>query len=125
MPVAIFAMLTTAIAGCAPKPTTAADVTRYTSLRLCDGGAVRDLTTPEERDTAPGFSFHVDVVLPLACKEDFERQLATLAGSQCAHLAQGIGCFVEDASVRGATKKHTSVMARPLGGAHYDLRFYE
>jgi len=87
VPVAIFAMLTTAIAGCAPKATTAADVTRYTSLRLCDGGQVRDLTTPEERDTTPRFSFHVEVVLPPACKEDFEKQLATLADGQCAHDA--------------------------------------
>lgn len=124
VPAAIFAVLMTAT-GCAPKPTTAADVKQYTSLRLCNGAKVRDLTTPEERDTTPGFSFHVDLVLPPACKADFESQLATLGGGQCVHSAEGADCLVQDASVHGATKKHTSIMAKALGGARYDLRFYE
>jgi len=116
-------MLMTAT-GCAPKSITADDVRHYTSLRLCDGAKVRDLTTPEARDTVPGFSYHVDLVLPPACKADFESQLATLGGGQCAHSAEGLDCFVEDASTHGTTKKHTSIMAKAQGGARYDLRFY-
>ena len=93
----------------------------YRSLRLCNGAVVRDLTTPEERDTTPGFSFHVDLALPPACKADFEKQLATLAGADCI----AADCFVEDTSVHGATKKHTTIMTRALGGTRYDLRFFE
>jgi hypothetical protein len=118
---AILAMLATAIAGCTPKPMTAADVDKYTSLRLCNGTVVRDLTTPDERDATPGFSFHVDLALPPACRADFENQLATLAGADCI----AADCFVEDTSVHGATKKHTIIMTRALGGTRYDLRFYE
>jgi hypothetical protein len=120
-----YTILSVAAFGCAPQRATVADIARYTSLRLCNGTIVHDLTSPGERDTTPGFSFHVEVVLPPTCTADFERQIAMLGGDACSAWPQRTECFVEDASTRGATKKHSTIMAKALGGAHYDLRFYE
>lgn len=123
-PVTLLAFLTTAIASCSPKPVTPNDVTRYTGVRLCDGAQVRDLTTPQERDTTPGYSFHVELLLPPTCEGAFEGQLAAFPASSCAHMAPASPCSVDDASLGGATKKPTTIIATPLGGGRYDLRFY-
>jgi len=40
-------------------------------------------------------------------------------------MLQGKACSVEDASLGGATNKHTTIVAISLSGGRYDLRFYE
>jgi hypothetical protein len=112
--------------GCSAAPVNASDVKRYTGVRLCDAATVRDRTTPEERDTTPGFSFHVVLRMPAACQRDFEAQLAEIAGAECPNWPHAQrACLILDASKRGSTKKHTTVNATALGGGLYDLRFYE
>lgn len=88
-PVTLLGFLTLAVASCSPKPLIPADVTRYTGIRLCDGAQVRDLTSRQERDVTPGYSFHVEVLLPPTCEGAFEEQLAAFPVGSCAHMVQG------------------------------------
>lgn len=103
-------------------PVTVRDINNYTGIVLCPAAAVRDLTTKEERDTTPGFSFHVTVGLTPDCAASFERQLATLSPTECTlERVRASGCFVQDAYP--TSTKHSSIMVHPLGGNRFDLRF--
>jgi hypothetical protein len=116
-----FALL---LASCSAPPVRASDITHYTGLTLCPGARVTDLTTPEERDTTPGFSFHVVLTLDRACEAQLIQQLAELSARDCSPAwTRKNGCVVLDASVGGRTRKHTSVGVTPLGSGRYDLRF--
>jgi hypothetical protein len=113
--------------GCAPPaPVGADDVTRYTGLTLCPGSLITDRTTAEERDTVPGFSFHVVLKLDQSCEAKLIDQLARLSPRGCPPAwTRQRGCYIEDASVVGLTKKRTSIMITPAGAGRYDLRFYQ
>lgn len=109
---------------CAPaEPVSRSTITQYTGLELCADVDVRDLTTPQERDTVPGFSFHVELGMTPQCRQAFERQLAEMGCS--ATLTPAHGCHVEDASGHGRTRHHASIMVRPLSNGRYDLRVYQ
>jgi hypothetical protein len=119
------ALLSIVMDGCSTGPVTATVVKRYTRLRLCPAAGVQDLTTTEERDMTPGFSFHVALRLPASCQEDFEAQLVSLAGPECPdwpHASRS--CFIMDASRRGSTKKHATIVVTVIGEGRYDIRFY-
>jgi hypothetical protein len=105
------------------SPVTAKDIQHYTGIELCPAAAVHDLTSKEERDTTPGFSFHVTLGVPSDCVASFERQLAKLSPSECSpERVLGPGCFVRDAYPTAG--KHTSIMVHRLGDNRFDLRFY-
>jgi hypothetical protein len=112
------------LSGCSANPLTISDFKHYTGIALCPAARFRDVTTPEERDTTPGFSFHVKLGLSPKCAKDFERQLAALSPPECAsNLLRPDGCHVEDAyAVAGV---HTSIIARPIATGEYDVRFWE
>lgn len=113
-------------AACSANPMMRADVSRYTGLQLCEATAVRDLTSREERDTTPGFSFHVQLDLPADCEAALAAQMARLEPAHCGSWPKVSRiCFIQDASIRGPAKKHTTIMAEALGGGRYDVRFYE
>jgi hypothetical protein len=102
------------------------EVERYTGLTLCAETLVEDRTTPEERDTAPGFSLHVLLHLNQTCEVKLIEQLAALAPLDCPpNWTRQNGCYIEDASVGGRTEKRSSILIRPLGPGSYDLRFYQ
>ena len=85
---------------------------------------MKDLTTPEERDTVPGFSYHVALQLDATCEASFRRQLALLRSSSCEAAADlSRGCFVQDAYPRAS--EHTSIAVSSRGSGGYDMRFYE
>jgi hypothetical protein len=119
------ALILPALAGCSPKPLGLADIEHYTGLRPCEGSVARDLTTNAERNTTPGFSFHVQLQVPPACTGPFEAQVRALPGAHCGGWPQSARtCFVED-EPKGRAQKHTNVAAHTLGGASYDLRLWE
>ena len=112
------------VSGCSANPITTDDVRHDTGISLCQSTLVRDLTSSEERDTVPGFSFHVEFSLDSACESSFRKQLAELPTSSCAlttDLSQA--CYVEDAFPKAA--EHTSIMVSALGRRTYDMRFYQ
>lgn len=111
--------------GCAPRPMDVSELRHYTGLKLCDGARVHDLSTRQERDTTPGFSFHVTLAMPQMCRSSFEGQVRRLAGGNCASLSDRFACFVMDASASGTTHIHTSLAVQQTAGSEYDLRFYE
>lgn len=105
-------------------PVTVRDFKRYTGVALCPAAQIRDLTTPEERDTTPGFSFHVRLKLNRTCAAAFERQLARVSPSDCAsNLLRPHGCTVDDAYA--ASGMHTSIATVPIAPGEYDVRFWE
>lgn len=116
---------TLAVEGCGhPQPISAADVHHYTGLQLCPTAQVIDLTTPRERDTVPGFSYHIRLDLDRTCGSSLQTQLAKLWPSECpAAKLNADGCFIQDAWPKAA--KHTTIVMRPLGGNRFDLAFYE
>jgi len=105
-------------------PVTKSGIERYTGIKLCPGATVHDLTTVEERDTTPGFSYHVTLDVPLSCAASFERQLAALSHNECTpERLRRTGCFMQD--VYPAVEKRSSMMIGPLRANRFDLRFYE
>lgn len=109
--------------GCARAESIDASFVReYTGLQLCPGAVVRDLTTVEERDTTPGFSFHVELVMDASCIAEFEQQLGVMG---CPTPLSAVGCYVQDASKHGLTERHTSLMIGPSSEGQFDLRFYQ
>lgn len=113
----------TSLGACSAAPVKSADVEHYTGILLCPSAVVRDLTTGEERNTTPGFSFHVEIVVKSACEASFRKQLAALPTSGCAATANlSGGCFVKDAFPKAS--KSTSIMVFASGEHRYDLRFY-
>ena len=112
-----------AVGGCAQaEPVDPAFLREYTGLRLCQGAVIRDLTTPAERDTTPGFSLHVQVTMNGTCISDFERQLSAM---DCPTPLSSSGCGVQDTSRYGVTRRHTSLTIHPMSEGRYDLRFYQ
>src|SRR3954464_5487930 len=96
------------VGACSPTPVTVADVRRYTGIGLCDAAGLKDLTTHEERETVPGFSYHVALQFDATCEASFRRQLALLPASSCDRTADlSRGCFVQDAYPTAS--KHTSI----------------
>ena len=63
---------------------TVLDIKDFTGIELCPAAAVQDVTTKEERDTTPGFSFHVIVWLALKCAALFKRQVVAISRTECA-----------------------------------------
>jgi hypothetical protein len=111
------------LAGCGADPGSVDGVHHYTGLALCDGTKVNDLTTPEERETVPGFSYHVAFRLDAACQASFRRQLAELPGNNCpANGDLSRGCSVQDAYPKA--NKHTTITVTSLGSGQYDMRFF-
>lgn len=109
--------------GCArAEPVNASSVREYTGLRLCPGAVVRDLTATEQRDTTPGFSFHVELAMNASCTSEFERQLRAMG---CPTPLSTGGCYVQDASKYGVTERHTSISIHPSSAGRYNLRFYQ
>ena len=112
------------VSACSADPVTTADVRRYTGLSLCSSASVRDLTSNQERDTTPGYYFHVRIALDPTCDSSFRNQLAGLPKSGCTTAASlNQGCYVEDAYPKAA--KHTSIMVSEVGRRTYDMRFYQ
>ena len=112
------------VSACSPTPVTVADVRHYTGIGLCDAAGLKDLTTQQERDTVPGFSYHVALNLNATCEASFRRQLAQLPTSSCYAAADlSGGCFVQDAYPTAS--KHTSIVVTSLGSGRYDMSFYE
>jgi len=111
------------ISACSADPVTAVDIRHYTGLSLCEGAPVKDLTTRQERDTVPGFSYHVAFRLNASCEASFREQLAALPTSGC-HATGDLsrGCAVEDAYPKA--DKHTAIMVTSLGSGQYEMRFY-
>lgn len=106
------------------NPVTKSDIKQYTGINLCPAVTIEDLTTTEERDTTPGFSFHVAIDMPPACTASFERQLAALSRDECSSMrVRQSGCSMQAAYPAAA--EHTSTMIYPLSGNRFDLRFYE
>lgn len=104
-------------------PVTVLDIKDYTGVDLCPAAAVHDVTTKEERDTTPGFSFHVIVGLTPKCAASLEKQLVAISPTECTlEHVRGQGCFVKDAYPTSA--KHSSIMVHPVGRNRFDLRFY-
>lgn len=111
------------VGGCAQaEPVNASFVREYTGLRLCPGAVVRDLTTTEERDTTPGFSFHVELAMSASCSSEFEQQLGAMG---CPTPLSTGGCYVQDTSKYGVSERHTSLGIHPSSQGRYDLRFYQ
>lgn len=111
------------VGGCAQaEPVNASFVSEYTGLRLCPGAVVRDLTTTEQRETTPGFSFQVELAMNASCSAEFERQLRAMG---CPTPLSTGGCYVQDTSKYGVTARHTSLLIGPLSEGRYDLRFYQ
>jgi hypothetical protein len=111
------------VGGCAQaEPINPSFVREYTGLQLCQGATVRDLTTAEERDTTPGFTFHVELAMSPSCTPDFEQQLGTMG---CPTPLSRAGCGVQDTSKYGVTERHTSLSIHPTSEGRYDLRFYQ
>lgn len=105
-------------------PVTSRDFKRYTGVTLCPAAQIRDLTTPEERDTTPGFSFHVRLKLNRACAAAFERQLAEVSPPACAsNLIRPYGCMIDDAYP--ASGIHTTIATVAVAPSDYDVRIYE
>ena len=112
------------VSACSADPVTNADVRHYTGLLLCPSTLVRDLTSNQERDTTPGFSFHVSIALDPSCETSFRNQLAGLAKSGCTTDASlSRGCYVEDAYPKAG--EHTSIIVSKVGRRTYDMRFYQ
>ena len=109
----------------AEKPVTHADIASYTGIRLCPGTKVKNLTSREESETVPGFSVHVVLSMPGDCRADFENKLSDLSDGGCAPSGGRFSCAILDASKRGATKVHTSIVVGATRTGEYDLRFYE
>lgn len=59
----------------ADRPITSADIKRYTGIQLCEAATIKDVTTPEETDTVPGFSYHVILTMPQHYQRSFEFQI--------------------------------------------------
>ena len=113
-----------AVGACSTQTVTASDIRHYTSIALCPTASVSDLTTQEERDTVPGFSFHVMLKMDAPCAISFERQLAAVAPVECVrnrlHVA---GCYAIGNETK--TAMHTTIVVRPTGKGLYDLRFFD
>lgn len=105
-------------------PVAVDDFRHYTGIALCPAARIRDLTTPDERDTTPGFSFHVRLQLNQECAASFERQLARLSPPACSsNLLRPNGCMVDDAYA--ASGMHASIATVPITTGIYDVRFWE
>lgn len=112
------------LGACSPRSMTASDVQRYTDIELCPTAGIQDLTTQEERNTTPGFSFHAKLTLDAACAMSFERQLASVAPVECVakHVHSG-GCYALGNETKTAT--HSTIIAKAIGSGVYDFRFFE
>jgi hypothetical protein len=100
-----------------------AEIRHYTGLSLCQGADVRDLTTREEKETTPGYSYHVALTLDAGCEASFRKQLAELPGNNCNATGDlSRGCAVEDAYPKA--QKHTSITLRSLRPGQYDMSFW-
>jgi hypothetical protein len=115
------------LAGCLPAAdpgSNRSDFEKYTSLKLCPGDRLVDRTTSQERDTTPGFSFHIEVQLNRSCAAQFEHQLAILDPTGCGPARlRATGCFIQD--VWPHAKKHTTLYVTPISASRYDVRFAE
>jgi hypothetical protein len=108
------------LSGCSPS----SDLKRETNIRLCPGAGVQDLTTQQERNTTPGFSYHLRLSLDPTCARDFERQLSSISPRECPiEWLRKNGCTVMD--TYAASGKHTTIMAKPISPDKYDVRFYQ
>lgn len=95
----------------------------YTGIDLCPSARVIDLTTAAERDTVPGFSFHVGLSLDRACDASFRRQLAAISPPDCAATAlRRHGCTILDVARHAGP--HATIIVVPADRGHYDMRFY-
>jgi hypothetical protein len=113
-----------AVGACSARSVTVSDIQRYTNIVLCPTAGIRDLTTREERDTTLGFSFHVKLNLDAACAMSFERQLASVAPTECVpKRVHSGGCYALGNETK--TAMHTSIIAKAIGSGVYDLRFFE
>lgn len=108
------------LSGCSPS----SDLKRETSIQFCPNAGVQDFTTPQERDTTPGFSYHLRLTLDPACARDFERQLSAISPKECPiEWLRKNGCTVMDSYA--AAGKHTTIMAKPMSPGQYDVRFFQ
>jgi hypothetical protein len=119
------AVIALALGACgSPGPASSDDVEHDTGLSLCPSTDVQDLTTQQERDTAPGISYHVKLTMDGGCAADLERQLSAISSGECTTaLLRSSGCSIRDASA--VTGRHTSISVMPVGPGQYDVRFSE
>lgn len=109
---------------CSSRSVTVSDIQHYTNIALCPTAAVQDLTTQDERDTTPGFSFHAKLELNAACAATFERQLASVAPVECVpKRVHSGGCYAVGDETK--TAMHTTISVRATGNGTYDLRFFK
>lgn len=106
------------------RPFSQAEFEHYTGVELCAGDRVDDQSSLEERDTVPGFSYHLRVQLDRSCHRQFEDKVAALWPKECeANRIKASGCQIQDAWPHA--KKHTSMSLTPLSPDHYDVRLWE
>ena len=85
-----------ALASCG-HPDGTAQLQHYTGIALCPAARVRDLTTLEERNTYPGFSYHANLALNAACDTSFRQALARMSPQECpASTLRRHGCTIRD-----------------------------
>jgi hypothetical protein len=71
-----------------------------------------------------GFSVHAKLKLDDACTVSFERQLASVAPTECnSKRLHSVGCYALENETK--TAMHTTIIARATGGEVYDLRLFE
>ncbi|WP_267382393.1 MULTISPECIES: hypothetical protein [unclassified Sphingomonas] len=117
-------LVISSLGACYARSGTVSDIQRYTSIVLCPNARIQDLTTQDERDTTPGFSFHAKLKLDAACAMSFERQLALVAPTECVRKrVHSGGCYALGKETK--TASHTTIIARAIGSGVYDLRFFE
>ncbi|WP_150291604.1 hypothetical protein [Sphingobium estronivorans] len=105
-----------------PQAVTQTEIKEYMGLEICRTAEVHDLTTPEERNTTPGFSYHIKLQFDPECADQFKRQLQRISPVECAmERVQVTGCWIQDAKPQSG--KHTSVAVHPLGATSFDVRF--
>jgi hypothetical protein len=108
----------------AMRPLTPSGFHRFTGVELCTGDQLSDRSSDAERNTVPGFAFHVEVQLDRSCPSKFEDKLAMLAPRECAtDKVKSGGCYVKDAWPHAT--EHTTVIVKPLTADRYEVRFWE
>lgn len=92
-------------------------------VELCRTARVTDLTTDAERNSYPGYSYHVSLQLDTACDSAFRQQLAELAPPECpVRTLRRHGCTIHD--VARAAGRHATVLVVPGRSGAYDVRFF-
>ena len=110
------------LTGCG-HPDGTAKLHDYTGISLCPGARVNDLTTPEEGNTYPSFSIHLELRSNAACDGDFRRALARTSPQECSAAAlRRHGCTIRDLARQPG--RHATMLVVPGARGEYDVRIY-